>query len=406
LAETRNRTVPLVALVVLALLAVADGAWLTMVHLDYETGINTVASTCHSLSDKGCLVTAGRFGAVMGVPVATIGAAGGFAILVLAIGALRKRAAHEDPQRSLLLLLTAFSVAVTILMATLSTIEGSFCPFCVAWYVLNLGMFVAAWMARNRGHRFMDLVDDATGNTGFVALGAFVLALVLGVWMHNRELGRRQAEEEQVLQEKGPEIAASILEKNGTLKQPPRQVAVKGSPSKGPEDAAITIVEFGDFECPHCQKLWNSLEEYYRTTDRKVRVVFANFPLNDACNPVANDLHPHACAAAVAGVCAQRQNRFWEYGQVLFDNQKALETENLVNYARDVDMDIAQFQSCLDDPSAMVQVKYDIGLAMKLDVKATPTFFVNGYAVTGAFPVPLLAAIIDQIAAHEQAATP
>ena len=108
-----------------------------------------------------------------------------------------------------------------------------------------------------------------------------------------------------------------------------------------------------------------------------------------------------ACAAAVAGVCAARQDRFWEYGQVLFDNQKALETDDLVKYAADVDLDTALFQSCLDDPDAMTQVKYDIGLAMRLDVKATPTFFVNGYPVTGAFPVPILSAVIDQIAAYK-----
>jgi protein-disulfide isomerase len=256
-------------------------------------------------------------------------------------------------------------------------------------------------MARNRDHSVTDIVDDVTGNTGFVALGAFVVALVAGVAMHNGELSRRMKKEEEMMQEHAPEIADKILEKGETLKQPPRDVAVKGSPSKGPDDADIVIVEFGDFECPHCQKLWNSVEEYTRTTDRKVKLHFANFPLNDACNPMATDLHPHACAAAVAGVCAQRQDRFWEYGQLLFDNQKALDTDDLVQYAKDVDMDIAAFQSCLDDPDAMTQVKYDIGQAMKLDVRATPTFFVNGYPVTGAFPVPILSAIIDKIAAHE-----
>lgn len=401
MADTRNRTIPLVALVVLALLAVADGVWLTIVHVDYETGINTVASTCHSLSDKGCTVTAGRFGAVMGVPVATIGGAGAFAILTLAIAAFRKRDAHEDPHRSMLLVLAGVSVLASMLMAVLSTIEGSFCPFCVGWYAINFGLLVAAWMARNRDHRFTDIVDDATGTTGFVALGAFVIALVGGVGVHNREISRRMKKEEEMMQEHAPEIADKILMKNGTLEQAPREVAVKGSPSKGPDDAEIVIVEFGDFECPHCQKLWNSVEEYTRTTDRKVKLHFANFPLSEACNPMANDLHPHACAAAVAGVCAQRQDRFWEYGQLMFDNQKALDTDDLVQYAKDVDMDIAAFQSCLDDPDAMTQVKYDIGLAMKMDVKATPTFFVNGYAVTGAFPVPILSAIIDKIAAHQ-----
>ena len=120
-----------------------------------------------------------------------------------------------------------YLVQRTIVMATLSTIEGSFCPFCVAWYVLNLGIFASAWLARNRGHGATDIIDDATGNTGFVALGAFVVALVLGVWLHNRELGRRQAEEEKVMEERAPEIARSILEKQETFSKPPLQIALE-----------------------------------------------------------------------------------------------------------------------------------------------------------------------------------
>jgi protein-disulfide isomerase len=131
-----------------------------------------------------------------------------------------------------------------------------------------------------------------------------------------------------------------------------------------------------------------------------VRVHFAHFPLNEACNPMSNNMHPHACAAAVAAVCAERQGRFWEYGQTMFDHQDKLERDDLVAYARDVDLEIDQFSTCLDDPEAMAQVKYDIGLAIKHDVTVTPTFYVNGYQLSGAFPVPLLTALVDQIVAH------
>ncbi len=404
----RNLTAPLLALIGFAVLAAADGIYLMLVHIDYITGVNTVAGACHELAEHGCSVTAGRFGAIAGIPVASIGFAGAIAILGCGVAAFRNRAREHDAFRSLLVVLTGFSVLASLTMATLSGVEGSFCPFCVAWYGINAASFAAAWMVRNRGLAPTDVIDDVTRNPGFVALGLFAGALVIGVFSHHQRLARLLEEQQREVEEHAPEFAALVLDKNGTFEKPPIQnIRIMENPTKlvggaTEDEADIVIVEFGDFQCPHCKKLWESMEEFLASTDRSIRLHFAHYPLNSACNPGSNDLHPNACQAAVAGVCAQKQGKFWEFGSRMFETQEDLERADVVEYAQELGLDVDTFTTCLDDPLSMAQVKYDIALGIKTELNATPTFYVNGYSVTGAFPPVVLEEILAAIVAHDE----
>lgn len=404
--KTRDRTVPLVILVALAALAMADGVYLTLVHLDYLSGIKTIAGACQTLSEHGCAVTAGRFGSIAGIPVATIGLAGAASVFVVGLASLRRRGVADDPNRTVLLALTGFSVIASLAMGVLSTIEDSFCPFCLIWYGLNVGLFAAAFLARNRSRSRLDALDDLTSASGFLALGSFALALLLGIFIYNTRRETMEKKEQQMVTDHAPEIAERILMKNQTLENRVSTPELRNNPTKGPGDAEVVIVEFGDFECPHCQRLWDSMNEYLATTDRTVQVRFANFPLHSKCNPGINDLHPHACDAAVAGVCAEQQGKFWEMGQLMFDNQKALEPGEIREYASEAGLDLAAYDSCIASPDTMTQIRFDIGLGIKLDIKSTPTFYVNGYPVAGAFPAPILAEVIEQILAHERGESP
>ena len=400
MSDPAKRSIPLIAFILLALLAVGDGVYLTLAHIDYETGNRGVATVCHTLTEHGCSVTAGRFGALLGIPVATIGFAGGVAILVLGVMAFMRRDKAEDPARSLMLLLAGFSVFASLMMMTFSFIEGSFCPFCIAWYFINFGLLVTAYLARNRDYRMTDTLDDVLGTYGFVALGVFTAALIFGVFWHNTRRDRIAGEQKQEMLDQAPEIGAALARKI-VENDPKPGLELPGSPKKGPDDAEVRIVEFGDFECPHCRKLWDSVEQYASTTDRKVQVVFANYPLHESCNPAAGPMHKSACRAAVAGVCAERQGKFWEYGQKMFDNQRNLSDDDLKAYADDVGLDRAEFDACLTDPKAMGRVKVDIGMGIKLDIKATPTWYINGYAKEGGLPPELMPHVVDGILDHQ-----
>ncbi len=407
-----NRSLPLLALIVLAVCAVANGVYLTMVHVDYTTGVDTVAGACQGLAEHGCAVTAGRFGAVAGIPVAAIGLAGGASILVCAVAAYRKRDALHDGYRSLLLVLTGFSVFASVIMGMLSSLEGSFCPFCLIWYGLNIGLFAAAFIARNRDLRPTDVLDDVTGNGAFVVLGVFGVVLVSAVLWHHNRLATQMAEQEAEIEANAPAIAARILEKNETFAKGPVDVpAMRDNPTKlvggaTAAEADVVIVEFADFQCPFCQKLWTGMHDYLEQTDRSIRVHFAHYPLNSACNPGVNDLHPDACQAAVAGVCAEAQGKFWEFGDVVFPNQTSLDRDDLLDYAKEAGLDPNALATCMDDPKSMGQVRYDIGMGNKIDLSATPMFLINGYPVTGAFPPPVLEEIIKQVLAHDAGENP
>ena len=394
--QLQRRTRALAALLLLSLLAAANGVYLTYVHVDYEFGRPGLNAFCHAFSARGCSVTAGRFGELFGIPVSVIGFGGALAILAVTLVALVRRRRQVDAARSVLFALTGFSVLASVLMATLSAVEQSFCPFCLLWYVLNAGMFAAAWSLRDPGaDSLRDTVDDLLGGVAAIAVVTFCLSAVLGLWLHERQRAEVAQEFEQ--------LKAAWLEEFASSEPIGVELELAGAPRKGPDDADLVIVEFSDFECPFCMKLWNTVEGYLEQTNHRVQVVFAHYPLDAKCNPDAQTIHPLACDAAVAAHCAQRQDRFWEYGQILFDNQGAFERKDLVRYAGQVGLDLGPFETCLDDPEALDRVRLDVMRGRALGVEATPTFFMNGRIHKGGTHPTLFEAAANHFAADARA---
>ncbi|MCE9668167.1 thioredoxin domain-containing protein [Myxococcus stipitatus] len=176
-----------------------------------------------------------------------------------------------------------------------------------------------------------------------------------------------------------------------TLPEPPRppaerkQVAAVG-PSKGPDNAPITIVEFSDFQCPFCSRAIGTVDEVVKAYDGKVKLVFRQFPL---------DFHKEAQKAAEASLCANDQGKFWEMHDKLFANQSALQVENLKKYAGELKLDQAKFDACLDSGEKAGTVKSDMADGQKVGVSGTPAFFINGIMLSGAQPVDEFKSIID-----------
>jgi protein-disulfide isomerase len=159
-------------------------------------------------------------------------------------------------------------------------------------------------------------------------------------------------------------------------------------PRQGPAAAAITIVEFSDFQCPFCEQAFRDLRELLRANP-DVSLTFRHFPLDATCNShVVRSLHPDACLAACAAECANRQGRFWEYHDALFENHDSLERESLFRYARETRLDLAAFRTGLDDPTTRARVGADIEAARQVGVESTPTLFINGRTLSGALERP------------------
>jgi protein-disulfide isomerase len=148
-----------------------------------------------------------------------------------------------------------------------------------------------------------------------------------------------------------------------------KNVAIDGSPVKGPESAVVTMVEFADFECPFCAQVAPMLDKVVAERNGQVRVVYKFMPLPS---------HPHGEIAARAAIAAMAQGKFWEMHKKLFENQKHLELPDLEGYAKDLKLDVAKFRADMNAPSTTERLEKDRKLADALAVKGTPTVFVNG----------------------------
>jgi protein-disulfide isomerase len=164
------------------------------------------------------------------------------------------------------------------------------------------------------------------------------------------------------------------------------QVAADG-PSRGPNVAPVTLVEFSDFECPFCGKGRTIVEDVMKAYPGKIRLVFRQFPLEN--------LHPHAEKAAEASLCANEQGKFWQFHDKLFDNREKLAIEDLKGYAKALGLNTSKFDQCLDSGQFTARVKADQEAGSKVGVSGTPAFFINGVNLSGAVPVEEFKQIID-----------
>jgi protein-disulfide isomerase len=170
------------------------------------------------------------------------------------------------------------------------------------------------------------------------------------------------------------------------LPQPRVDVAPTG-PSKGPEDAPVTIVAFNDFECPYCAKAATTVDGVLQRNAGKVRLVFRHFPL---------DFHAQAAKAAEAAMCAADQGKFWQLHDSLFAHQKALEVPKLKEYAARLGLDAGRFDACLDSGEKAALVRADMKAGTAASVTGTPAIFVNGRFLSGAVTARELQKVIDQ----------
>ncbi len=146
-------------------------------------------------------------------------------------------------------------------------------------------------------------------------------------------------------------------------------VPVDDAPSRGAPMAKVTIVEFSDFQCPHCGAAHPELVQLLRTFDGSVRLVYKYFPLSG---------HDRAMPAARAAEAARMQGKFWEMHDLLFEHQRSLTDEDITKYAQQLGLDTARFAA--DSSAEAVQKRIDASKAegQKLGVEATPSFYVNG----------------------------
>jgi len=176
-----------------------------------------------------------------------------------------------------------------------------------------------------------------------------------------------------------------------------------GNPSKGPADARVTLVEFSDFQCPHCRQLYEAMKTLGPRYPQ-IRIVFKDLPIAA--------IHPWAETAALGGRCAyvQSPDGFWQIHDALFENQEFISAANiwerLVELASQAGLDKDAFKACLASPEAAKAIEANVEDAKVLSVNSTPTVFVNGRPVVGGDPTTLQQYIDYELGGKQAAQSP
>lgn len=157
----------------------------------------------------------------------------------------------------------------------------------------------------------------------------------------------------------------------------------------GDDDAPVTLVEYADFECPYCGRAQRELQEVTQELGDSLRYVFRHFPLST--------MHPHAAAAAQAAEAAGAQGAFWPMHALLFENQDALEEEDLLGYAGELGLDVDRFGRELAEGAHAPRVREDFMSGVRSGVNGTPSFFMDEQRYEGSWDAPSLIEALESM---------
>jgi protein-disulfide isomerase len=163
---------------------------------------------------------------------------------------------------------------------------------------------------------------------------------------------------------------------------------------RGPDDALVTLLEYGDFECPYCGQAEGAIRDLLASFGDEVRYVWRNLPLND--------VHPNAQLAAEAAEAAAAQGSFWEMHDILLGHQGELKPEDLESYAGQLGLDTDRFLEALRRREYAARVSEDVSSADESGVSGTPTFFVNGRRHYGAYDIDTLTETVRAVRRRAQ----
>ncbi|HEV8650005.1 MAG TPA: DsbA family protein [Actinomycetes bacterium] len=163
---------------------------------------------------------------------------------------------------------------------------------------------------------------------------------------------------------------------------------------QGPADAAVTLVQYGDYECPYCGAAYPIIKEVQARMGERLRFVFRNFPITTS--------HPHAEQAAEAAEAAATQGRFWQMHDLLYENQRRLRDRDLRAYAEKLGLDVELFGEELAGHVHAERVREDFMSGVRSGVNGTPTFYINGARHDGSYEIETLLTALERAAASER----
>lgn len=372
---------------------------LLLIHVRTKVGdASGVAQLCNESERVDCSVAAASsYAEFLGIPIAALGLAFYLAVLlvtVLAATLIPTNADETDARTPAFVVFTAYSLALidSVYLGFVNFTQlDKICDKCMWLYAVNTIGFIAAgvWASGNPVRAASEGVrripTTALSAASAVLVLTFISAVGGSLWQMNRMVAEAGSERQPVLVVT-PSVNTEALNR-------------ADAPSVGPEDARVQIVEFSDFECPYCARFAETVAELKELYPNDVRISFRNYPLS---------FHPNARLVARMAVCAKEQNRFWEFHDSAFAQQQTLYTnfdENtLVRLAEDVGMNGEEARHCLNSSFSETSVERDVTDGKTLEIRGTPSVFINGRAYSGPLDSAALQNVIDKLLQEDDAA--
>lgn len=360
---------------ILSLIGLSAAVYLSRLYYAIHDGTSSFQSLCNLGSAMNCdAVTSSKYAElVSGIPLSSI-VVGWFAALFLislftAIQDWRKEACTAG------LVMTGFACLHGLyLMWVMFAVLKTGCLFCLTIDAVNFLLF---------GYFFWKAPKPLFKGLNFKRLQNFGIVSVCLVFVSLLLLRPIKQNEEKYSADDLVQIV------NRTVAQTPVNLTIPaGTTILGNPNAPVTLVEFSDFQCPYCRRgavLLNTLLSRY---PNDVKVVFLNFPLDQACHrQIERPMHPFACQLARGGACAEKIGKFKPYYEAVFEKQAELTGDSALKSLVLAGMNEADAKSCLESEEAKKLISSHVELGIQSGVQSTPTFFANGYRIEGLLPM-------------------
>jgi protein-disulfide isomerase len=368
-----------VGLLVASIFGAAMSAYLAHQH---QVALHGGSSICNISSVINCdAVNTSRYSELFGIPIALFGFGFYVAVGWLSFKFLRG-GESKSAAAGMIAVLSVLAVGYDLYLAYASYSLGAICLFCTFTWVLNVlllvGSVAAAMVAlltgstvSAKGAALVRAVSEVGGGAVITFLSAVIVA----------NLAYQSGGTASVAVGTGGGQSADVAAPDlATLyEQPAGQVTLDGTePMKGDPNAKFTLVEWADFQCPHCAVMFPVMEEIL-LENKDVKLYFRHYPISQACNRFVEGLrHENACQAAAAAECARLQGRFWELSGQMFKNQEYLGKDDLRFMVEQVGLDPKAFETCMNDPATAQAVVADVEGGGAAQINGTPSIFLKG----------------------------
>jgi protein-disulfide isomerase/uncharacterized membrane protein len=325
------------------------------------------SSICNVSSVINCdLVNTSKYSEIFGISIALYGL--GF-YAGMGYLAVQSRAGRVGTAPALMLLGALGAVGYDVFLAWKSWQLGAVCVFCAATWAINVILLIgSAQLARGLEGGFGAALGRAIAADAGPALVSGLVVFILGVLVvRAQEPGN------------SPSTAGGGNPLAGIAVNVSGRIELDGTePVRGAPSARFTLVEFADYQCPHCGLMAPVLKKVL-DKNADVKLLFKNYPLDQECNAyVQRAMHPWACNAARAAECARVQGRFWELSEAMFGNQEYLSPDDVRFMANRAGIDVALFNECVASAASLEAVKADIEGGAVAQIDGTPSIFLLG----------------------------